>query len=197
MIVTDIQACFAAGALFADLAAPAIVASTDATTFNRSAIYARLRQRMLLYPAVFLGPSATLFMLAWPGWETQYLGESFVATAGKVWNAALFGTFLLLLTVGAWFGNWVGFRWVLAGARTRLRLLYTLILLLTVVLLFARWPAPVRLGSYLDFVGRPERLPYVWEDGTFFLSFCTLTLYCAIPLAVFGLLAYRESRTPS
>jgi hypothetical protein len=197
MVVTDIQACFAAGALFADLAAPAIVASTDARTFNRSAIYTRLRQRMLLYPALFLGPSATLFMLAWPGWESQYLGESFVATAGKPWNAALFGTFLLLLAVGAWLGNWLGFRWVLAGARTRLRVLYTSILLLTVVLLVARWPAPVRLGSYLAFVGRPEDLPYIWQDGTFFMSFCVLTLYCAIPLAGFGLLAYRESRTPS
>jgi hypothetical protein len=76
-------------------------------------------------------------------------------------------------------------------------MLYASILLVTGVLLFARWPAPVRLGSYHDFVGRPEGLPYVWEDGTFFMSFCTLTLYCAVPLAVFGLLAYRESRAPS
>ena len=142
MIVTDIQVCFAAGALFADIAAPAIAATTDAASFRQSAIYQRLRFRALLYPALFLGPSATLFMLAWPGWESQYLGEAFVATAGTPWHAALFAAFLLLLAAGAWFGTWLGFKWVLEGARRRLRVVYSTVI--AQPLLSWCWPAGPR-----------------------------------------------------
>jgi hypothetical protein len=192
MIVTDIQACFAAGALFADIAAPAITATTDVASFRQSLIYERLLRRVLLYPALFLGPSATLFMLAWPSWESQYLGEAFVATAGAPWHAALFAAFLLLLAAGAWFGTWLGFKWVLEGARRRLRVLYSTVIAATVVLVFGRWPAPVRLGSYRDFAANADLLPYVWQDGTFFVSFCALTLYCAVPLLVLAILARKE-----
>lgn len=193
MVVTDIQVCFSVGALFADLAAPAILSSTSPGSFVESPIYARLRQRLLMYPALFLGPSATLFMLSWPGWESQYLGQAFVATDGSPGNALLFALFLLLLVLGAWFGNRLGFAWVLAGARTRLRAVYGSVLLTTIILVFARWPAPVRLGSYADFARDPEALPYIWQDTTFFVSLCALTAYCAIPLGVLGWLAYRES----
>jgi hypothetical protein len=193
MVVTDIQVCFSVGALFADLTAPAIVAGTGPAPFAESPIYARLRQRILMYPALFLGPSATLFMLSWPGWESQYVGEAFVATGGSPWNALLFALFLLLLALGAWFGNWLGFAWVLAGARTRLRAVYGSVLLATVILVFARWPAPVRLGAYADFARAPDALPYIWQDTTFFVSLCVLTAYCAVPLGALGWLAYRES----
>ena len=195
MVVTDIQVCFSAGALFADLAAPAILASTNASSFLESPIYARLRRRLLMYPALFLGPSATLFMLSWPGWESQYLGQAFVATGGSPWNASLFTLFLLLLVLGAWFGNWLGFEWVLAGARTRLRAVYGSVLAGTVVLVFARWPTPVRLGSYADFARDSDALPYIWQDTTFFVSLCVLTAYCTVPLGVLAWLAYRESAT--
>jgi hypothetical protein len=193
MVVTDIQVCFAAGAFFADLAAPAILASTQPSSFRASPIYARLRQRVLYYPALVLGPAATLFMLSWPGWESQYLGHAFVATGGSPGHATLFALFLLLLALGAWFGNWLGFRWVLAGARTRLRMVYGSVLAGTLVLLFARWPAPVRLGSYEDFARNPEALPYVWQDAAFFGWFCGLSALCALPLGLLGWLAYRES----
>lgn len=193
MVVTDIQACFAAGALFADLAAPGILASTDARLFLGSAIYARMRQRAVMYPAVFLGPCATLFMLAWPGWESQYVSEAFVATGGDPWNALPFALFLLLLAAGAWFGNWLGFRWVLAGARRRLRAVYGSVVLGTVVLVLARWPAPVRLGTYRQFARDPSAMPYVWQEPTFFVSFWVLTVCCALPLVVLGLRALREN----
>jgi hypothetical protein len=195
MVVTDIQVCFSAGAFFADLAAPAILASTNASSFLESPIYARLRWRLLMYPALFLGPSATLFMLSWPGWESQYLGEAFVATSGSPWNASLFALFLLLLALGACLGNRLGFEWVLAGARTRLRVVYGSVLAGTIVLVFARWPTPVRLGSYAEFARNSEALPYIWQDTTFFVSFCALTVYCAVPLAVLAWLAHRESAT--
>jgi len=192
MIVTDIQACFAAGALFVDIAAPAIAATTDTASFRQSALYLRMRHRAMLYPALFLGPSATSFMLAYPGWESQYLGEVFVATAGAPWHAALFGAFLLMLAAGAWFGTWLGFRWVLEGARKRLRVVYSSVIAATAMVLLARWPAPIRLGTYHDFVANADHLPYVWQDGTFFLGFCALTSYCAVPLLVLAIQARKE-----
>lgn len=193
MVVTDIQVCFVAGAFFVDLAAPAIVASTSSSSFRQSPIYARLLRRVLMYPALFLGPAATLFMLAWPGWESQYLAEAFVVTDNSPANASLFALFLLLLAVGAWFGNRLGFAWVLAGARTRLRVVYGSVLAGTMVLLFARWPALVHLGSYADFARDSSALPYVWQDATFFVSLWVLTAYCGLPLGVLAWLAYRES----
>ena len=193
MVVTDIQACFAIGALFADLAAPALASATDAQSFGKSDIYAHSRHRVMLYPALFLGPSATLFMLAWPGWESQYLGAFFVDTAGAPFHAALFGAFLFLLAAGAWFGNWLGFKWVLAGARRRLRLVYLGVLAATVALVAVRWPAFVHLGSVQAFGKNPGDLPYIWRDPVFFVSFLALTLYCVMPLAVWWLRLRSQS----
>lgn len=194
MVVTDIQVCFVFGALCADLAAPAILAGGGSTSVGDSPLYARLRRRLLLYPALFLGPSATLFMLSWPAWESQYVGEAFAATGGSPWNALLFALFLFLLTVGAWFGHRLGWTWVLAGARTRLRLVYGTVLAVTAALVLVRWRAFVHLGSYVDFVRSPEALPHIWQDATFFISFCVLTTYCTVPLAVLAWLAWREGR---
>jgi hypothetical protein len=192
MVVTDIQVCFALGAVCADLAAPAIRAGVSASSFVESPIYRRLRQRLLLYPALFLGPAATLFMLSWPGWESQYLAEAFAKTGGSPLNALPFALFLVMLALGAWFGNWLGFKWVLAGARGRLRGVYGSVLLLTVLVVLLRWRAVIHLGSYEDFVRDPETLPHIWQDPTFLVSFCVLTVYCALPLAVLGWLALRE-----
>lgn len=194
MVVTDIQVCFALGAICADLAAPAIRANASAASFEQSPIYARLRQRLLLYPALFLGPAATLFMLSWPGWESQYLAETFAKTGGSPWNALPFALFLVMLTLGAWFGNWLGFKWVLAGARTRLRVVYGSSLLVTVPIVLLRWRAVVHLGSYEDFVRDPEALPHIWQDSTFLVWFCVLSAYCALPIAVLGWMALREHR---
>ena len=83
MVVTDIQACFVVGACIADLSAPALASAPEAQSFGGGDVYARSRHRAFLYPALFLGPSATLFMLAWPGWESQYLHASFVETEGR------------------------------------------------------------------------------------------------------------------
>jgi hypothetical protein len=195
MVVTDVQVCFALGAICADLAAPAIRASTSVGSFVESPIYGRLRQRLLLYPALVLGPAATLFMLSWPGWESQYVAEAFARTDGSPWNALPFALFLFMLTLGAWFGNWLGFKWVLAGARTRLRAVYGLALLVTIPLVLFRWRAVVHLGSYADFVRDPETLPHIWQDPTFLAWFCVLTAYCGLPLAVLGWLAFRERQT--
>jgi hypothetical protein len=184
MVVTDIQACFAIGALYADLAAPVLTSTTDVRSFARSDIYARFRQRALIYPALFLGPSATLFMLAWPGWESQYLSLAFADTDGAPLHAALFAAFLFLLAAAAWFGNWLGFRWVLAGARRRLRLLTLGILAATVALVAVRWQAFLHLGSVQAFGENPAHLPFIWSDSVFFVSFLALTAYCAAPLLV-------------
>jgi hypothetical protein len=196
MVITDIQACFVVGACIADLSAPALASAPEAQSFGGSDVYARSRHRAFLYPALFLGPSATLFMLAWPGWESQYLHPSFVETEGAPFQAALFGAFLFLLAAAAWFGNWIGFKWVLAGARRRLRLLYLGVLAATVALVVVRWPAFVRLGSVQAFKENPGDLPYIWSDPVFFVSFLALTLYCAVPLAVWWLRLRRESSHP-
>jgi len=193
MVVTDIQACFAIGALFADLAAPALANTTDARSFGSSAVYARFRQRVLLYPALFLGPSATLFMLAWPGWESQYLGPAFADTAGAPFRAARFGVFLFLLAAGAWFGNWLGFKWVLSGARRRLRLLYLGILAATLALVAVRWQAFVHLGPVSAFAANPAQLPFIWNDSVFFVSFLALTSYCAAPLLVWWIRLRKQA----
>ena len=189
MVVTDIQACFAIGAMCADLAAPLL---TSASADEARTLYGKLRHQVLLYPALFLGPSATLFMLAWPGWESQYLGAAFSDTAAAPLNAALFALFLFLLAVGAWFGVWLGFRWVLAGARRRLRMLYLGVLAATLALVALRWPAFIRLGSVQDFVQNPSRLPFIWNDRVFFVSFVGLTTYCGVPLVVWGARLRRQ-----
>lgn len=194
MIVTDIQGCFAIGAFFADVAAPALAGATDVQSFAKSDLYARFRHRVLLYPALFLGPAATLFMLAWPGWESQYLGASFADTAGAPLHAALFGAFLILLAAGAWFGNWLGFKWVLDGARLRLRLLYLSILAATVALVAVRWPAFVHLGSVQAFNENADQLPHIWNDPVFIASFLVLTAYCASPLVVWWIQLRRQIR---
>ena len=194
MIVTDIQACFAIGALYADLAAPLLAATTKPESFAGSDVYARFRHRVLLYPALFLGPSATLFMLAWPGWESQYLNPAFANAADSPFHAALFGAFLFLLAAGAWFGNWLGFRWVLSGARRRLRVLYVGILAATVALVAVRWPALVHLGSVSAFDQDPAALPFIWNDSVFFVSLLALTSYCAAPLLIWWARLPKQAR---
>jgi len=184
MVVTDIQFCFAMGACFADLGAAGITKATTAADFPQSDLYARYRSRALSYPCLFLGPAATMFMLAWPGWETQYVAAAFQHTAGAPFNAALYGAFLLLLGLGAWFGTWLGFRWVLAGGRGRLRAVYLAVLAATIALVAVRGQAFVHLGTYEEFARDPSAMPYIWQDGTFFTSFWILSAYSAAPLLV-------------
>jgi hypothetical protein len=177
------------------VAAPLLTTDAPETAQDR---YRQFRQRVLLYPALFLGPSATLFMLAWPGWESQYLSTAFSDTAGAPLHAALFAGFLLLLAAGAWFGNWLGFRWVRAGARKRLRALYLAVLAATLALVAVRWQAFVHLGSTEDFARDPSRLPFIWNDSVFFISFLALTSYCAAPLVFWwGRLRKQVNPNPS
>lgn len=177
------------------MAAPLLTTDAPETAQDR---YRQFRQRVLLYPALFLGPSATLFMLAWPGWESQYLSTAFSDTAGAPLHAALFAGFLLLLAAGAWFGNWLGFRWVRAGARKRLRALYLAVLAATLALVAVRWQAFVHLGSTEDFARDPSRLPFIWNDSVFFISFLALTSYCAAPLVFWwGRLRKQVNPNPS
>lgn len=184
VVVTDIQACFAIGAFFADVASPLIEADGSRSALTDHPVYVRAQRRALLYPGLVLGPSATLFMLAWPGWETQYISGAFERTGGAPANAALYAAFLLLLTAAAWFGNWLGFRWALGGARVRLRVVYLTIVAATLALVGVRWPAVIHLGSYEAFARDPGSMQLVWQDHVFFASFWALTAYCAAPLVV-------------
>lgn len=184
MVVTDIQVCFAIGAFFADVASPLVAGDLPRSALADHPVYVRAQRRALLYPGLVLGPSATLFMLAWPGWETQYVTGAFERTAGAPGHAALFAAFLLLLTAAAWFGNWLGFRWALGGARLRLRVVYLSLVAATVALVGVRWPAFVHLGSYEAFARDPGAMQLIWQDPVFFASLGALTLYCAAPLVV-------------
>jgi hypothetical protein len=184
VVVTDIQACFAIGAFYADVASPLVGADQPPSALAGHPVYVQAQRRALLYPGLVLGPSATLFMLAWPGWESQYVSSAFERTAGAPAHAAFYAAFLLLLTAAAWFGNWLGFRWALGGARLRLRVVYLAVVAATIALVLARWPAPIRLGSYEAFVRDPSSMQLIWQDRVFFANFWALTIYCAAPLVV-------------
>ncbi|UCE19730.1 MAG: hypothetical protein JSV84_05130 [Gemmatimonadota bacterium] len=131
VVPTDVQVAFVVGAFFADIGAKLIDAAEGHSVEYLRALYARFRFRALAYPSVFVAPAATTFMLAWPVWETQYWSAGFEATGGNILSAGSFGIFLLLMFGAGWFGNWLGFRWVLCGARKRLRILYVSIVVLT------------------------------------------------------------------
>lgn len=184
VVPTDVQVAFVVGAFFADIGAKLIDAAEGHSVEYLRALYARFRFRALAYPSVFVAPAATTFMLAWPVWETQYWSAGFEATGGNILSAGSFGIFLLLMFGAGWFGNWLGFRWVLCGARKRLRILYVSIVVLTSGLVMVQWPAPIRLGSYAAFQSDPGAMPYIWQNRDFFVSFCALTLYCALPLVI-------------
>lgn len=190
IVPTDVQVCFMVGAFLADVGAPAIRAAHEVSPGRAHELYTRFRLRALAYASVFVGPAATMFFLAWPAWETQYWSSRFEQTADHPLHAMLFALFILLLFVGAWFGNWLGFRWVLGGARKRLRV-YLSVLAATIAIVAAHWPAPIRLGTYDEFHANPAALPHIWDDHTFFTSFLLLTVYCALPLPVLIIRARR------
>lgn len=184
VVPTDVQATFVAAAFFADVGAPSIEAALQGAPERLEGLYRHFRFRAVAYPSLFVGPSATMFLLGWPAWESQYWSSRFETTGGRPFNAALFGLFLLLLFVGGWFGNWIGFRWVMTGARKKLRALYLSVLALTVAIVSVQWPAPVRLGGYEAFHRDPSSLPYLWQDAVFFPVFLAVSAYCALPLVV-------------
>ncbi len=113
---------------------------------------------------------------------------------GNPLNGALYGLFLVLLCLAGWFGNWLGFRWILSGKRKRLRAIYLVVLLATIGLVLVQWPAPLRLGSYAAFHRDPAALPYIWQDRTFFASFWAISAYCVVPLAMWFLATRRTAR---
>ncbi|HWS56500.1 MAG TPA: hypothetical protein VN228_20345 [Pyrinomonadaceae bacterium] len=192
VVLTDVQIAFAAGALFADAGAPVIEAARRRSEASLAAVYHRHLLRSLVYAAFFLGPGATVFMLAYPAWETQYISPIFDRLPGRPDYAAFYGLFLMGLFAGGWFGNWLGFRWVLRGWRKRLRALYVAVAGLSFAVFFARYPAPARLGSYAAFRADPDALPWVTEDRTFFVTFLILLALTGLPILVTFLLTRRE-----
>jgi hypothetical protein len=192
VVLTDIQIAFAAGALFADAGAPVILAAKEDSETSLCKVYCRYMLRALIYAAVFIGPVATMSLLAYPGWESQYLSPIFDDMAGHPLNASYYGIFLMVVFAGGWFGNWLGFRWVLAGLRTRLRVVYLSLIAVTFAVMFARYPAPVRVGSYGQFVRDPSSLPYFTDDATFFTSFLVFLAIAGMPLIV-GFIQVRRS----
>jgi hypothetical protein len=197
VIPTDVQVAFIAGAFFADVGAKAIEAARKHSAEQLGLLYSRYRFRALAYPSIFVGPAATAFMLGWPAWESQYWSPKFEATTGNLLNASYFGIFLLLLFAGAWFGNWLGFKWILSGARRRLRIFYVSVLFLTLGLVLVQWPAPIRLGSYVAFESNPNDLPYIWQDRSFFFSFWLITAYCVFPLVIWFIQVSRSVKAVS
>ena len=165
VVLTDIQIAFAAGALFADAGAPVIEAARRESKRPwqgciRLTCCARSSMR-----AVFLGPVATISLAAYPAWETQYLSGIFDNTVAYYdttnfpWNAYPYGIFLAAVFFGGWFGNWLGFKWVLNGARKRLRVLYLVVTAITFAVVWLRYPAPVQVCDYAHFKADPYALP--------------------------------------
>jgi len=192
VVLTDIQIAFAAGALFADAGAPVIQAAKNHSEAALSKVYGRYMLRSLVYAGVFLGPVATISLLAYPAWETQYISAAFDNMVGNPVNASYYGIFLMVVFAGGWFGNWLGFKWVLAGARKRLRILYIAITAVTFAVVWARYPAPVRVGTYAEFQRDPYALPTYTQDKTFFYTFIVLLLIAGLPLLI-GFINIRKS----
>ncbi len=184
VVLTDIQIAFAAGALFADAGAPIIEAAKNRSEASLSKVYSRYMLRSLVYAGVFLGPVATISLLAYPAWETQYISPVFDDMLGNPINGGYYGVFLMVVFVAGWFGNWLGFKWVLAGGRKRLRILYLAITVVTFAIVWARYPAPVRIGTYAEFIKNPNSLPYYTQDKTFFYTFIVLLLIAGLPLLI-------------
>jgi hypothetical protein len=192
VVLTDIQIAFAAGALFADAGAPVIQAAKTHSEASLCKVYCRYMLRSLIYAAVFIGPVATMSLLAYPGWESQYISPIFDDMAGNPLNASYYGVFLMAVFGGGWFGNWLGFRWVLSGLRTRLRLLYLSLVAVTFVVMWARYPAPVRVGTYAQYVRDPSSLTYWTDDATFFTAFLIFLAVAGLPLVI-GFVQIRRS----
>ncbi len=70
VIPTDVQVSFLVAAFFADLGVDVIEAAAKRTTAEREVLYSQYRFRALAYPALFVGPSAAVFLLGWPAWES-------------------------------------------------------------------------------------------------------------------------------
>ncbi len=184
VVLTDVQIAFAAGALFADAGAPVIEAARKHSEASLLKVYCRYMWRSLVYATFFLGPGATILLLAYPAWETQYISAVFDNMTGHPVNAAYYGLFLMGLFAGGWFGNWLGFKWVLAGKRKQLRIFYTVLVAISFGIFWARYPAPARIGTYAEFKRDPNALPYFTEDKTFFYCFLVLVVLTGLPLVI-------------
>ena len=192
VVLTDIQIAFAAGALFADAGAPIIEAARNHSEASLCKVYSRYMLRALIYAGVFLGPVATISLLAYPAWETQYISPVFDNMLGNPLNASYYGVFLMAVFAAGWFGNWLGFKWVLSGARKRLRIFYLVLVAVTFIIVWIRYPAPVRVGSYAEFQRDPDKLPLYTEDKTFFITFLILLTVAGLPLLI-GFIQVRRS----
>jgi hypothetical protein len=192
VVITDIQVAFAAGALFADAGARVIETAKRESEAAFAKLYSSYMLRSLVYVGVFLGPAATIFMLAYPAWETQYVSGVFDktvdydGTSSLNLNAYPYGIFLMGLFLGAWFGNWLGFRWILAGARKRLRILYVAIMLVSFAIFGLRYPAPAQVCDYQHFTADPFALPCrsVFAHKSFLFNFLVLLLLSALPVVI-------------
>lgn len=200
VVTTDIQVAFAVGALFADAGAPVIEAARKESEAALAKLYSSYTLRSLFYAGFFLGPAATIFMLAYPAWETQYVSGIFDATvdynntSSFNFNAYPYGIFLMLLFVAAWFGNWLGFKWIQAGARKRLRVVYVTIMLISFGIFGLRYPAPMRVCDYEHFKADPFALPCrsVFDHKSFLFNFLVLLLLSALPVII-GFIQVRMS----
>jgi uncharacterized membrane protein len=184
VVLTDIQIAFAAGALFVDAAAPVIEAARERGEAALAKVYNRYMLRSLIYTGVFLGPVATISLLAYPAWETQYLSGVFDNMENHPVNASYYGVFLMVVFAAAWFGNWLGFKWVLSGRRKQLRIFYIVLVAVTFAVMWARYPAPVLVGTYDQYVNNRAAMRYWTEDRTFFITFIVLLLLAGVPLVV-------------
>lgn len=192
VVLTDIQIAFAAGALFVDAAAPVIEAARERGEAALEKVYNRYMLRALVYAGVFLGPVATISLLAYPAWETQYISGVFDDMENNPVNASYYGVFLMVVFAAGWFGNWLGFKWVLSGRRKQLRIFYLVLVAVTFVIVWARYPAPVVVGTYAEYVAgaRVPPMRYWTADRTFFITFIVLLLLAGIPL-VYGFVKSR------
>jgi hypothetical protein len=194
VVLTDIQIAFAAGALFVDAAAPVIEAARERGEAALAKVYSRYMLRSLIYTGVFLGPVATISLLAYPAWETQYLSGVFDNMTNHPVNASYFGVFLMVVFAAAWFGNWLGFKCVLGGKRKQLRIFYIVLIVITFIVMWARYPAPVVVGTYAQYAAGANVPPMRWwtEDRAFFTCFIVLLLLAGLPLVYFFIRSRME-----
>lgn len=95
VIPTDIQFSFVAAAIFTDLGKRYILFEHKKSPECSRVAYSKFRLRALIFPILFVIPAAIIFLLAWPGWESQYWSLHIEQTLGNALDASVIGLFFL------------------------------------------------------------------------------------------------------
>lgn len=191
VLTTDIQVSYIAGAFFVDMARNYVEREHKASPERSQLAERRFRTMAVLYVSIFLAPTFIAFFLAWPAWESQYwtVYAEQIRDHGKY--AIFMGLYMVAAVSAGCLGSWLSFKWLIEGKGKLIRPVYLTVLAITMVFYFYQWPGPIVLGSVADFRKDSHSLPRIWQNTEFFIIYCVLLIYCAIPF-VYGFFKLRR-----